>query len=55
VVTPVCNDHPENPPHNGPGCAFELRLNALSPGESKRVELTIEGLATTLDGDPAGK
>jgi hypothetical protein len=47
------NDHPDNPPHDGPGCAFELRLNALSSGESKRVELTIEGLATTLDGDPA--
>lgn len=47
------NDHPDNPPHDAPGCAFELRLNSLSPGEAKRVELQIEGIASTLDGEPA--
>ncbi len=48
------NDHPDNPPHDAPGASFELRLYALSPGESKRVELLLEGVESTLDlDDPA--
>ena len=48
------NDHPDNPPHDSPGCSFELRLNALSPTEAKRVDVEVEGLvATTSDGAPA--
>jgi hypothetical protein len=35
------NDNPANPPHDSPGETFILSINGLSPGESKRVEMTI--------------
>lgn len=36
------NTSPENPPHGEPlGGTFDLKMNALSPGETKRVTLTV--------------
>lgn len=41
------NEHPENPPRQQPGEAFDLHLYALSPGETKMVELTLRNVAPT--------
>ncbi|MEP7121410.1 MAG: M15 family metallopeptidase [Byssovorax sp.] len=36
------NDEPLNPPHDAPpGAAFTLKIHALSPGETKRITLTV--------------
>jgi len=45
------NDNPANPPHASPGESFDLHLNAMSPGETKMVALTLQYLAPT-DGQP---
>ena len=36
------NDDPANPAHDDPGAALILHLNSLSPGETKRIDLTVE-------------
>jgi uncharacterized protein (TIGR03382 family) len=43
------NDSPDNPPRQAPGESFELALNAMSPGETKMIVLTL-GHATPTDG-----
>ena len=42
------NSHPENPPHDDPGATPMLHLYALSPGETKMIELTVEATASSL-------
>ncbi len=33
------NDRPDNPPHDKPGQQLAVKMNALSPGETKRIRL----------------
>ncbi|NUQ73662.1 MAG: D-alanyl-D-alanine carboxypeptidase family protein [Polyangiaceae bacterium] len=43
------NTDPLNPPHGEPlGQAFTLKMNALSPGETKRVTLTVTAAAYSI-------
>jgi MYXO-CTERM domain-containing protein len=44
--------NPANPPHLDPGAAFDLRLDAFSEGEAKRVELRVRGDAATGGAHP---
>lgn len=41
------NDNPLNPPHEQPGESLEIHLNAMSPGESKMLVLTLRYAAPT--------
>ncbi len=41
------NDNPLNPPHDQPGESLDIHLNALSPGETKMLELTLDYAAPT--------
>jgi hypothetical protein len=43
------NSNPENAPHDGPGASFVLNINALSPGETKRVEMTVVAEQCSID------
>ena len=36
------NSNPSNPSHDDPGAAFILVLGAISPGETKRIDVTVE-------------
>jgi len=36
------NSHPENPAHDNPGSSFLLHLYAVSPGETKRIQMLVE-------------
>lgn len=43
------NTNPENPPHGQPlGTSFSLKMNALSPNETKRVTLTFTAPAYSI-------
>jgi hypothetical protein len=43
------NKDPSNPPHGMPlGGTFDLKMNALSPGETKRVTLTVTAEAYSI-------
>jgi hypothetical protein len=42
------NSHPENPAHDDPGAELTLHLYALSPGETKRIEMTVEAAAASM-------
>src|SRR5262249_35548165 len=43
------NAEPSNPPHDGkPGQALQLKMNALSPGETKRVTLTVRAATYSI-------
>jgi MYXO-CTERM domain-containing protein len=42
------NSHPENPAHDDPGAALALHLYALSPGETKMIEMRVEATALSL-------
>jgi hypothetical protein len=43
------NTDPANPPHGEPlGQTFNLKMNALSPGETKRVTLTVKAAAYSI-------
>ncbi len=46
------NEHPLNPPHVTPGEALELRLNAVSPGETKTVVVKLKHRAPTHGAAP---
>jgi uncharacterized protein (TIGR03382 family) len=41
------NDNPRNPPHENPGEALELHLNAFSPGETKVLVVKLQHRAPT--------
>lgn len=41
------NENPENPPHDRPGEAFDLHLNAFAAGEIKVLVLTLRARAPT--------
>jgi len=41
------NENPLNPPHEDPGEALELHLNAFSPGETKVLVVTLQHRAST--------
>jgi hypothetical protein len=43
-----CNSHPENPAHDYPGGSFLLHLYALSPGETKRIDMRVEAADGSL-------
>lgn len=48
------NTHPSNPPHDEAlPAAFSLHMNALSPGETKRVTIGLLAKAYSISGDPA--
>lgn len=43
------NTDPSNPPHGSPlGQAFDLKMNALSSGETKRMTLTVSAEAYSI-------
>jgi murein DD-endopeptidase MepM/ murein hydrolase activator NlpD len=46
------NDNPVNPPHQRPGESLEIHLNALSPGETKKLVVTLEATAATMGQPP---
>lgn len=46
------NDNPLNPPHELPGESLELHFNALSPGETKVLVLTLQHRAPTNGAAP---
>ncbi len=47
------NDDPENPPRQKPGSAFTLHVHQLSPGETKRVRMSVAAKKYSIAaGDP---